>query len=84
MDDSKPQTVPANTPERLPERQIERLVHRIERLEERIRVLEQDNGEIISLLIAIKAGLEDCVVEPADIEEDSESGDRATGGRFLH
>lgn len=82
MDDSKPQTVPASSPDRL----IERLVHRIERLEERIRVLEQDNGEIISLLIAIKAGLEDCVVEPADLEEETEedSGDRAPGGLFLH
>lgn len=35
------------------------LLRRIDRLEERVRSLEQDNGEIINLLIAVKAGLEE-------------------------
>ncbi|CAO3418518.1 hypothetical protein [Azospirillum endophyticum] len=35
------------------------LMRRIDRLEERVRSLEQDNGEIINLLIAVKAGLEE-------------------------
>lgn len=35
------------------------LMRRIDRLEERVRTLEQDNGEIINLLIAVKAGLEE-------------------------
>lgn len=81
MDNSKTQPVPATA-----ERLIERLVQRIEGLEQRIRVLEQDNGEIISLLIAIKAGLEDCTGEPVGIEEEieEESGEQQGGSLFLH
>ena len=36
----------------------DRIARRIGQLEERVRHLEQDNGEIINLLIAVKAGLE--------------------------
>lgn len=41
------------------DRLSELLMRRIDRLEERVRGLEQDNGEIINLLIAVKAGLEE-------------------------
>ncbi len=41
------------------DRLSELLVRRLDRLEERVRGLEQDNGEMINLLIAVKAGLEE-------------------------
>lgn len=60
------------------------LLRRIDRLEERVRSLEQDNGEIINLLIAVKAGLEEASgdliaqledgVDAAEGEEESEDG----------
>lgn len=51
------------------------LIHRIDRLEERVRGLEQDNGEMINLLIAVKAGLEEASGDLlAQLEEDSSEG----------
>ena len=60
------------------------LLRRIDRLEERVRSLEQDNGEIINLLIAVKAGLEEASgdliaqledgLDAAEAEEESEDG----------
>lgn len=54
MDDSHNDPVLARL-----DRLSELLVHRLDRLEQRVRGLEQDNGEIINLLIAVKAGLEE-------------------------
>lgn len=54
MDDSKNDPVLARL-----DRLSELLIRRIDRLEQRVRGLEQDNGEIINLLIAVKAGLEE-------------------------
>lgn len=55
------------------DRLCELFTRRIDKLEERLRGLEQDNGEIINLLIAVKAGLEECVgdplIEPDEAEE---------------
>ncbi len=70
------------------DRLSEQFVQRLERLEQKLRGLERDNGEIISLLIAMKAGLEEA---PGDllarIEElqgvapapDDDSGDDDSG-----
>lgn len=54
MDDSNNDPVLARL-----DRLSELLVHRLDRLEQKVRGLEQDNGEIINLLIAVKAGLEE-------------------------
>ncbi|MCG5242264.1 hypothetical protein [Azospirillum doebereinerae] len=54
MDDNKPDPVLARL-----DRLSELLIRRLDRLEQRVRGLEQDNGEIINLLIAVKAGLEE-------------------------
>ena len=55
------------------DRLSELITRRLDKLEERLRSLEQDNGEIINLLIAVKAGLEECtgdlLVEPDEAEE---------------
>ncbi|MBK1837568.1 hypothetical protein JHL17_09095 [Azospirillum sp. YIM B02556] len=67
------------------------LLRRIDRLEERVRSLEQDNGEIINLLIAVKAGLEEASgdliaqLEEADDTTGSEDGsdDEAEDGPFF-
>ncbi|MFC5355705.1 hypothetical protein [Azospirillum himalayense] len=42
------------------DRLTDSVTRRLDKLEERLRILEQDNGEIINLLIAVKAGLEEC------------------------
>ncbi|WP_148219163.1 hypothetical protein [Azospirillum sp. B510] len=52
------------------------LMRRIDRLEERVRGLEQDNGEIINLLIAVKAGLEEA---SGDLIAQLEEADDGTG-----
>ena len=52
------------------------LMRRIDRLEERVRSLEQDNGEIINLLIAVKAGLEEA---SGDLIAQLEEADDGTG-----
>lgn len=41
------------------------MIHRFDRIEERLNGLDRDNGEIIGMLIALKAGLEDAVGELA-------------------
>ena len=45
------------------DRLSELVTRRLDKLEEHLRGLEQDNGEIINLLIAVKAGLEECTGE---------------------
>ncbi|WP_353858413.1 hypothetical protein [Azospirillum formosense] len=47
------------------DRLTDSVTRRLDKLEERLRILEQDNGEIINLLIAVKAGLEECAGEIA-------------------
>lgn len=58
----------------------DRITRRIGLLEERVRHLEQDNGEIINLLIAVKAGLEQfshlALTEGDDHEESAPPHDR--------
>ncbi|PWC83389.1 hypothetical protein TSH100_20420 [Azospirillum sp. TSH100] len=56
------------------------LMRRIDRLEERVRSLEQDNGEIINLLIAVKAGLEEASGDLiAQLEEADDGAGRDDG-----
>ncbi|WP_434616893.1 hypothetical protein [Azospirillum sp. B2RO_4] len=55
------------------------LMRRIDRLEERVRSLEQDNGEIINLLIAVKAGLEEA---SGDLIAQLEEVDDSAGADF--
>ena len=55
------------------------LMRRIDRLEERVRSLEQDNGEIINLLIAVKAGLEEA---SGDLIAQLEEVDDTAGAEF--
>lgn len=54
------------------DRLTEMVTRRLDLLEERLRGLEQDNGEIINLLIAVKAGLEECagdlLIESDEVE----------------
>ena len=64
------------------DRLTEMVARRLGTLEERLRCLEQDNGEIINLLIAVKAGLEECSVEPL-IEADEAEADDGPGA-VLH
>jgi hypothetical protein len=57
------------------------LLRRIDRLEERVRSLEQDNGEIINLLIAVKAGLEEAsgdLIAQLEDAEDAAGGDEGS------
>ncbi|MFP5515779.1 MAG: hypothetical protein ACLGJC_22205 [Alphaproteobacteria bacterium] len=57
------------------------LLRRIDRLEERVRSLEQDNGEIINLLIAVKAGLEEAsgdLIAQLEEVEDAAQGDEGS------
>ncbi|WP_207455871.1 hypothetical protein [Azospirillum sp. SYSU D00513] len=55
------------------DRLTEQVSRRLDQLEERLRLLEQDNGEIINLLIAVKAGLEEATGEIlVEVEEDGE------------
>lgn len=72
-------------------RLAELVVRRLDRLEDRLRGVEQDNGEIINLLIAVKAGLEatpaDLLIaaaldadEAEDDEADSDGGEAGGGG----
>lgn len=56
------------------------LLRRIDRLEERVRSLEQDNGEIINLLIAVKAGLEEASGDLIAQLEDAEDAAEADAG----
>lgn len=56
------------------DRLSELVTRRLDKLEEHLRGLEQDNGEIINLLIAVKAGLEECAgdllaSEPEEAED---------------
>ncbi|WP_199231785.1 hypothetical protein [Azospirillum sp. TSO35-2] len=75
------------------DRLSELLLNRIDRLEERVRGLEQDNGEIINLLIAVKAGLEEASgdllaqlgeEETADGGPEDEPSFEAPCGPMLH
>jgi len=70
MDDNKPDPVLARL-----DRLSELLIRRLDRLEQRVRGLEQDNGEIINLLIAVKAGLEeasgDLLAQLEEFQEDA-------------
>ncbi|WP_448203664.1 hypothetical protein [Azospirillum sp. sgz302134] len=54
------------------DRLTELVTRRLDKLDERLRGLEQDNGEIINLLIAVKAGLEECtgdlLIETEEVE----------------
>jgi hypothetical protein len=62
------------------DRLSELLMRRIDRLEERVRTLEQDNGEIINLLIAVKAGLEEASGDLiAQLEETDDSAGHDEG-----
>ncbi|MCW2238303.1 hypothetical protein [Azospirillum canadense] len=63
------------------DRLTEMVTRRLDKIEERLRCLEQDNGEIINLLIAVKAGLEECSGELL-IEADDADADDAPG--LLH
>ena len=60
------------------DRLTDMVTRRLDKLEERLRGLEQDNGEIINLLIAVKAGLEECsgdlLIETEEIEADDMPG----------
>ena len=60
------------------DRLTDMVTRRLDKLEERLRGLEQDNGEIINLLIAVKAGLEECsgdlLIEAEEIEADDMPG----------
>lgn len=60
------------------DRLTDMVTRRLDKLEERLRALEQDNGEIINLLIAVKAGLEECsgdlLIEAEEIEADDIPG----------
>ncbi len=73
MDDSTNDPVLARI-----DRLTDMVTHRLDKLEERLRGLEQDNGEIINLLIAVKAGLEECsgdlLIEAEEIEADDMPG----------
>lgn len=60
------------------DRLTEMVTRRLDKIEERLRCLEQDNGEIINLLIAVKAGLEECSTELL-VEADDADADDATG-----
>jgi hypothetical protein len=59
----------------------EMVARRLDKLEERLRLLEQDNGEIINLLIAVKAEL-----EPSDgfLIEPDEDGEIPSTDISLH
>ena len=85
--DQRPDTRPESPPstagpdpvlERL-DRLSDLLMRRIDRLEERVRSLEQDNGEIINLLIAVKAGLEEA---SGDLIAQLEEADDTAGPEF--
>jgi hypothetical protein len=73
MDDSTKDLVLARI-----DRLTDMVTRRLDKLEERLRGLEQDNGEIINLLIAVKAGLEECsgdlLIEAEEIEADDTPG----------
>ena len=73
MDDSTNDPVLARI-----DRLTDMVTRRLDKLEERLRGLEQDNGEIINLLIAVKAGLEECsgdlLIEAEEIEADDMPG----------
>ncbi|KAA0592184.1 hypothetical protein J2848_004015 [Azospirillum lipoferum] len=76
-----PQSIQSADPvlERL-DRLSDLLMRRIDRLEERVRTLEQDNGEIINLLIAVKAGLEEASGDLiAQLEEADDSAGHDAG-----
>ncbi len=69
MDDSSNDQVLARI-----DRLTEQVARRLDKLEERLRLLEQDNAEIINLLIAVKAGLEDATGDGLlDLEEEGET-----------
>ncbi|MBP2295717.1 hypothetical protein [Azospirillum rugosum] len=57
------------------DRLTEMVTRRLDKIEERLRCLEQDNGEIINLLIAVKAGLEECSGELLIDAEDADTDD---------
>lgn len=64
------------------DRLSETVIRRLDKLEERLRSLEQDNGEIINLLIAVKAGLEECTGDL--LVEVDEAEDAPAPGPSLH
>ena len=64
------------------DRLTDMVTRRLDKLEERLRGLEQDNGEIINLLIAVKAGLEECSGDLLIETEESEADDMP--GPSLH
>ncbi len=70
MDDSNNDPVLARL-----DRLSELLAHRLDRLEQKVRGLEQDNGEIINLLIAVKAGLEEASGDLLAQLEDAQADD---------
>ncbi|MBP2228353.1 hypothetical protein [Azospirillum agricola] len=87
MDDSNTDPVLARL-----DRLSELLVRRLDRLEQKVRGLEQDNGEIINLLIAVKAGLEeasgDLIAQLEEFQADDpvpdDDGRDGQAGPMLH
>lgn len=69
------------------DRLSETIESRIAALDERVRNLERENGEIINLLVSIKAGLDcavDELVEEAADDDDDEDDDTETVWHFIH
>jgi len=57
---------------------------RVEALDERLRGLEREAGEIINLLVSIKASL-DCAVEDlVEAEDEEDDDDSETVWHFIH
>jgi uncharacterized protein YPO0396 len=60
---------------------------RFDALDERLRGLERESGEIINLLVSIKASLDcavDELVEAADEEDDDDDDDSDVVWHFIH
>lgn len=67
------------------------VTHRFDRIEERLNGLDRDNGEIIGLLIVLRAGLEDAVgdlaaeaAEAAALDDTDEPDDELVPRPFLN
>ncbi|NYZ12935.1 hypothetical protein HL658_10255 [Azospirillum sp. RWY-5-1] len=69
-------------------RLTELVARRFDRIEERLNGLDRDNGEIIGMLIALKAGLDgtlgDLAAEVAALDDADEPDDDAQPGHFLN
>lgn len=69
-------------------RLTELVARRFDRIEERLNGLDRDNGEIIGMLIALKAGLDgtlgDLAAEVAALDDADEPDDDVQPGHFLN